>query len=169
MGSLWEKFAFVNNPDNLHSTHSIFIADHNEALLDGLTKIISQEPAFKVVCTARNGMELMDKAARCAPEIFLVDFDLPQLNGLQVSQYLKNHRNPARIIMLTDHWESSLIKRIIALGVMGCLLKTCDADELIFAIHQVLAGKPYYPGFSVDQLRMFQQDNDRSIPNSLLP
>jgi two-component system, NarL family, response regulator DesR len=143
-------------------TYPIFIADHNQDLLDGLTNIIGQEPAFKVVGTARSVKELMEKSACSAPQIFLVDFDLPELNGMHVSQYLLNRRKPVKAIILTDHWEKSLIKRIIALGVMGCLLKTCDADELIFAIHQVLAGKTYYPGFSGDLL------NDMSNPNQRL-
>ncbi|MBE0661403.1 MAG: response regulator transcription factor [Bacteroidales bacterium] len=152
----------------MQGTHSIFIADHNAALLDGLANIISQEPAFKVIGTARSVKELMDKAACSAPEIFLVDSDLPQLNGDQISPYFLRRKKPVKIIMLTDHWEKSLIKRIIALGVMGCLLKTCDADELIFAIHQVLAGKTYYPGFTEDQLNIFQKSDDINKQNNLL-
>lgn len=149
-------------------THPIFIADHNQDLLDGLTNIIGQEPAFRVVGTALSVKELMEKAACSAPEIFLVDSDLPELNGLHISQYFLNRSKPVKVIMLTDHWENSLIKRIISLGIMGCLHKTCDADELILAIHQVLAGKAYYPGFSEDQLKILQQDSDLNYNKNLL-
>lgn len=168
MGSVSSKFAIEYKLFKVQITHTIFIADHNQELLDGLTNIIRQEPAFRVVGTALSVKELMDKVACRAPEIFLVDSDLPELNGLHISQYFTSSKYQAKMIMLTDHWENSLIKRIIALGVMGCLLKTCDADELILAIHQVLAGKAYYPGFSDDQLKVFQHDNDQKKINNLL-
>jgi two-component system, NarL family, response regulator DesR len=159
MGIVSWKFAIEYKLFNVQITHTIFIADHNQELLDGLTNIIRQEPVFRVVGTAMSVNELMDNAACRAPEIFLVDSDLPGLNDLHIAQYFLSRKYLAKMIMLTDHWENSLIKRLIAMGVMGCLLKTCDADELILAIHQVLAGKTYYPGFSDDHLKMFQRDN----------
>lgn len=131
----------------MQDIHSIFIADSNEVLLDGLTTVVSQESTLRVIGTARNGKELLDKAARCSPEVYLVDFDLPDHNGIQISQALLRQKKTSRVILLTDNWENSLIKRIMASGVKGCLHKTCDADELIFAIHRVLDGKHYFSGY----------------------
>lgn len=131
--------------------HPIFIADSNEALLDGLTSILSLEPGLKIVGTARNSRELAEKSLSCSPEIYLVDYELLYHNGSQLSQRLMQKDKPGRIIMLTDHWEKSLIKRTMAAGVMGCLRKTCDANELVFAIHQVMSGKTYFSEFSIDK------------------
>lgn len=130
--------------------HPIFIAESNEIILDGLTTILSLEPDLRIVGTARNDMELVEKSLSCSPEVFLLDYDLLFRNGSQLSKKMKIRASDAKIIMLTDHWEKSLIKRMMADGVMGCLRKTCDANELIFAINQVVNGKSYFSEFSID-------------------
>jgi len=130
--------------------HPIFIADSNQLLLDGLSSILSLEPTLQVIGTASHARELAEKTMRCSPEIILVDYDLYQMNVFQSGKQLVTREKNPCLIILTDHWENSLIRRIKAAGAMGCLRKTCDANELIYAIQQVLDGKSYFSGFSVN-------------------
>ena len=61
------------NSDNLKEIYSIFVADSNTALLEGLVSIINQEPTFEVVGTASSKSELEAKVYACAASLFLLD------------------------------------------------------------------------------------------------
>jgi DNA-binding NarL/FixJ family response regulator len=135
------------NSDKLKEIYSIFVADNNTALLEGLVSIINQEPTFEVVGTASSKSELEAKVFACTASLFLLDIDLAGKNGLAYPENGVNQIDVAKTILLTEHWEHSLIKRIMASGVMGCLRKTCDASELIYAMNRVLDGNPYFSGY----------------------
>lgn len=125
-------------------TFSILLADDHEIMLDGLSAIINAEPTLHVIDVARNGNELVTKYEQLQPDICIVDLDMPVMNGLQASELLiKNHKE-IKIIILTMHKENSILKRVKCVGIKGYVLKTCDSDELIFAIKQVLKGKSYF-------------------------
>jgi DNA-binding NarL/FixJ family response regulator len=123
---------------------SVLLADDHEIMLDGLSAIINAEPTLQVIDVARNGSELVVKYEQLKPEICIVDLDMPIMNGLQASELLLKKYEGIKIIILTMHKENSIIKRIKCMGVKGYVLKTCDSDELLFAIKHVLKGKTYY-------------------------
>jgi DNA-binding NarL/FixJ family response regulator len=124
----------------------IIIADDHEVILDGLSSILNAEDNLKVIATAHNGMELLEKSAELNPDLCIVDIDMPVLNGLQASEMLINRHNDFKIIILTMHNEGSILRKAKELGIKGYLLKTCDSEELIFAINEILRGKTYYTG-----------------------
>lgn len=136
--------------------YSIFIADSNLALLEGLVSIINQEPTFEVVGTACNTAGLSIKAQSPLPDLILLDVDMTDLTGSGLNGLIEE----SKIVLLTEHWEQSLIKRIMAKGVMGCLRKSCDAGELIYAMNTVLEGKPYFSGFHQKLTEDRKPEND---------
>jgi len=131
----------------LKEVFSIFIADTNVALLEGLVSIINQEPTFEVVGTASDKTGLTMKMPAPFPDLILLDVDITDLIGRRLPENQSRLIEASKIILLTDHWEHSLFKRMKALGVMGCLKKSCDAAELIYAMNRVLEGNPYFSGF----------------------
>jgi len=135
------------NSTKLKEIYSIFVADSNPALLEGLVSIINQEPTFEVVGTASSKSELEAKVIASSASLFILDIDLAGMNGLAYPENAANQINVSKTILLTEHWEHSLIKRIMASGVKGCLRKTCDASELIYAMNRVLDGNPYFSGY----------------------
>lgn len=129
-------------PENNKKT--IILADDHEILLNGLTELINKHDEFSVVDVARNGKELIEAVDRFVPDICLVDLDMPIMNGLQAAEMLLKKYHSLNVIILTMHKEKSILKRIKALGIKGYLLKTCDSDELFFALNQVSKGKTFY-------------------------
>lgn len=124
----------------------IIIADDHEVILDGLSALLNAEDNLKVIATAHNGKELLEKSAELDPDICIVDIDMPVIDGLQASEMLINRQNDFKIIILTMHNEGSILRKAKELGIKGYLLKTCDSEELIFAINKILKGKTYYTG-----------------------
>lgn len=127
--------------------YSILVADSNLALLEGLVSIINQEPAFEVVGTASSKSELYIKVSSPVHDLLILDIELTGLIGRGHPENLIGLTELSKIILLTDDCEHSLIKRIKTSGAMGCLKKSCDAAELIYAMNAVLEGNPYFSEF----------------------
>lgn len=122
----------------------LLLADDHEVMLNGLSAILNAEDNLMVMDTARNGSELIAKANRLKPDLCIVDLDMPVMNGLQASETLLKQNEDTKIIILTMHKEGSLVRKFREIGIKGYLLKTCDSDELIFAINKILKGQTYY-------------------------
>lgn len=128
----------------MNNNFSIFLADDHEVLLDGLAALINMQADLKVTCVASNGKDLLYKAVENKADLYILDLDMPVMNGIETAKQLLGIHADARIIILTMHKEHSLLKKLIAVGVKGYVNKTADSDELIFAIRQVLKGKTFY-------------------------
>ena len=123
---------------------TITLADDHELMLDGLSGLINSEPGLEVVAMAKNGEELVQSIKKNYPDICLVDLDMPIMDGLQASEVLLRQFPEIKIVILTMHKERSLLKRMKRMGIKGYLIKTCDSDELIFAIRKVIKGGTYF-------------------------
>lgn len=128
----------------MENKHTILLADDHEVMLDGLSAIINSEQNLLVIDTARNGSDLVSKARKHKPHLCVVDLDMPHINGLQAAEILIGDDPQAKIILLTMHKEGSILRKVKEMGIKAYLLKTCDSDELIFAINKVLKGQTYY-------------------------
>ncbi|MBN2520527.1 MAG: response regulator transcription factor [Bacteroidales bacterium] len=140
--------------------YTIIVADDHEIMLDGLSKIINSEPGLKVIGTAKNGKELVGYVETVIPDICIIDIEMPEMNGLQASELLLKKYEGIKILILTMYKEKSILKKVRDMGIKGYVNKTCDSDELIFAIRQILKGKTY---FSEDG---FEQSNKTVEINS---
>jgi DNA-binding NarL/FixJ family response regulator len=124
--------------------YKLLLADDHEMMLNGLTAIINAEDNLRVIDTARDGSELITKAIKLQPDLCVVDLDMPVMNGMKAAETLIERDQEIKIIILTMHKEGSLVRKFREIGIKGYLLKTCDSDELIFAINKVLKGQTYY-------------------------
>lgn len=143
--------------------HNIILADDHEIFLDSLSAILNSEANLKVAGKVSNGKELVKKVQESVPDLCIVDMDMPEMNGLQASEILLKLYPDIKILILTMHNEKSLIKKMMSLGVKGYLIKTCDKDEFIFAINQVLKNKTH---FSDEVIKIIVKDNDFDNPES---
>jgi DNA-binding NarL/FixJ family response regulator len=134
----------LNKSATLRETKAILIADDHEEMLQGLFGILSKAHGYEVVGMARHGEELVDQAIKLAPDLCLVDYEMPGINGLLASEMLLKENKNTKIIILTMHNEKSLLRRIKAAGIKGYLLKGCENNELLTAINAVLEGGTYF-------------------------
>ncbi len=132
--------------------YNIALADDHALFLDGISTLIDSQENMKIVYKAQNGSELVDYINITSPDICLIDIEMPIMNGLQAAEILRLKFPAIRIIILSMYQEKSLINRLMKIGVDGYLLKTCDKDELLFAINQVIKGKTYFSGEIVSNL-----------------
>jgi DNA-binding NarL/FixJ family response regulator len=89
------------------------------------------EPAVNVVGHAGSGQEALDQVLRLQPDLVLMDWMMPGMDGLEATRCLKAHLDSPRIIMLTAHEGSHYCEAALAAGADGFVLKQEFATQLL--------------------------------------
>ncbi len=124
-------------------TTKVSIADDHPAFRVGLKTIIGQDSAFEVLAEAGDGESAVRLIEEHEPDIAVVDWGMPKLNGLQVAREVKRRRLRTRIILLTMHKEESLFNEAMDGGVSGFVVKDNAVDDILDSLHSVGRGDVY--------------------------
>lgn len=117
----------------------ILIADDQELIRDSLRIVLAGNPDFSV-STAANGIEVVRAVRREKPDVILMDIRMPEMDGVQCTQIIKENYPEIKIIILTTFDDDEYIFSALKHGASGYLLKGISADRLIEAIHKVYHG-----------------------------
>jgi len=152
----------------LNERITILLADDHILFREGLRYILTQEEGFTIVGEARSGYEVVDKAALLAPDVVLMDINMPEMNGIEATRKIRALQLPTRVIALSIHDDEEYVRRALLAGADGYLLKEIDAQTLVSAVHAVHAGGAYlHPrlaGYVIAELRrlMVQERSPRA-------
>ena len=124
---------------------SILLVDDHDLVLQGLKRIIeSSLPEISVVCTANTGQEALAQIELMRFDAYMLDIELPDINGLELVKLIRAKHPDSRIIINTVHEEIWFIKDIMRHNINGVLFKSIDSEKVTDAIRQVIAGGTYY-------------------------
>ena len=96
-----------------------------------------------VIGEASNGIEALQKARELLPDVVLMDIEMPQMNGLAVTETLHKELPQIKVLILSMHTQSDYVRRILDSGARGYVLKKAPLDELIRAIEAVYSGETF--------------------------
>jgi len=125
----------------------LILADDHPLIREGFRSLLSKSEYFEIVAEAESGTDLIEKASEHHPDIVLVDITMPQLNGLQAIERLKEMDSSLKFIILSMHEEREYVLQAIKTGAQGYLLKNVEGEELERAIRTVNDGGKYYSAF----------------------
>src|SRR5262249_8198223 len=112
-------------------------------------KVLLGNAGFDVVAEAANGREAVRLARRLRPDVSVLDFAMPILNGLDAAVQIQRVSRSTKTILLTMHSEPRYALEAFRRGLVGYVIKVQAADELVQAIRDTLRGVPYLsPGIS---------------------
>lgn len=120
---------------------SIVIADDHPILLTG-TKAFLESKRFKILGTALDGNEAYNSIIKHEPDIAIIDFDMPKLNGLEVAKECQKNSVSTKIIILTLFKEEAILKEV-GKTIQGYLLKEDALQEIEFCINEVWTGNTF--------------------------
>jgi DNA-binding NarL/FixJ family response regulator len=122
----------------------ILLVDDHQIIIDGLKALLSGVDKVKVVAGAKNGKEALDLLKIIDADLVFIDIDMPILNGLDTTRIIKKEYPEIKVIILSMHSDSTMIKDIIELGADGYLLKNISKEDLVEAIEKVCKGERYF-------------------------
>jgi len=119
----------------------VMIAEDVRLLRESLAAVLDLEDDLAVVATVERGDEIVDAAARARPDVALLDIDLPGLDGISGAGLLRERLPDCRTVILTGLSRPGHLRRALAAGVSGFLLKHSGPQTLVDAIRKIAAGE----------------------------
>ena len=121
----------------------VLVVDDHPMVADGIRAILETYDDIVVVGTLANGQEVIDQAATLAPDVILLDLNMPLVNGLSATEILLENHPDTRILILSMHDTPEYINTALSHGAMGYVLKDVPTEEIRRAIDTVMAGERY--------------------------
>jgi DNA-binding NarL/FixJ family response regulator len=119
------------------------LADDHPAILNDLCALLV--PEFEVIATVEDGYALLAAAEALAPDVIVTDIAMPGLDGIAAASEILRKNPAARIVFVTVHDDVELVKKGLAIGVLGYVLKLTAGEDLVPAIHAALRGMRHLP------------------------
>lgn len=129
----------------------LLIADDHYIVLMGMLSLLRLEEDVSVIATAESGAETVALYREHHPDVALVDLRMPDMDGIQVTEKIREEFPEARILILTSFDYEQDVHLAIKAGVRGYMLKDAKGEELMDAIRTVSSGKQWLP-HSIRQL-----------------
>jgi DNA-binding NarL/FixJ family response regulator len=119
----------------------VLIVDDQVMVRAGLSAIVGSQPDLEVVGEAGDGAAALTSAERLAPDLVLMDVQMPGIDGLTATARLTAGPQPPKVLVLTTYHQDAYVFAALRAGASGFLLKDAGAAELIDAIRTVAAGE----------------------------
>lgn len=119
----------------------VVLVDDHAILMDGIKSILEKDSELEVICQASSAEQALEFLKSNAADLVITDFHMPGMDGLAFIRILKRTLPDVKIMVLSMHDETHLVKEILRVGVHGYLLKNDSHRELLSAIRDVRQGK----------------------------
>ena len=135
-------FSFLKTKLKVTSVRILLVDDH-AILLDGVKNLLEKEDGLVVAGLAPDAEKALEFLHKNDVDIVVTDFHMPGMDGLSLVHTLKRIKPDLKIIVLSMHDETHLVKEILRAGIHGYVLKKDTHKELLKAIREVQSGRVY--------------------------
>jgi DNA-binding NarL/FixJ family response regulator len=115
----------------------ILIVDDHTLVRDGLRRLMEMEGDLTVVGQTGSGHDAVRLCRELAPDVVVLDYNLPDIDGLETTQQIVTLQQGIRILILTMYANEEYATRLIRAGASGFLVKAASTDELLAAVRKV--------------------------------
>jgi DNA-binding NarL/FixJ family response regulator len=123
-------------------SHRVLLADDHAIVRNGIKHILVQE-GFSVVGEASNGRDAVQMTKELVPDVAILDFSMPLLNGIDAARQIRDVSPRTKILLLTMYKDEPYVLRALRAGINGYVLKTQAVADLVQAIRSILHGGLY--------------------------
>lgn len=122
----------------------LLLVDDHPVLREAIRRSLSPEPMLEVVGEAGDGMEAVCRAHELAPDLVLMDLDMPRFNGIEAIANLRRELPLVRVLVLTMYHDQHHVTQAVRAGAHGYVVKSSTLRELIGAIERVGRGGTFF-------------------------
>ncbi|OYQ41968.1 response regulator transcription factor [Flavobacterium aurantiibacter] len=148
---------------------NIAIVDDHSLFLEGLSSILKDVDNFKILITASSAKELLNQPNLATIDVLISDISMPEMDGIALSQIIKKQFPTIKILILSMHEETQIIKALIKMKIDGYLFKNADKELLVSAITSVAQGNLFFSEAIKNKLIFTNEEEDESSTKSILP
>jgi DNA-binding NarL/FixJ family response regulator len=130
----------------MNSPLRIFLVDDHKLVRDGIRAMLLGNLSFKVIGTAGNAEEFFNQLNEAAPDICVLDVQLPGKTGVEIAEILKNKYSKIKILILTALKDDAPVKQCRDMGVEGMISKDSGKETYLEALEALKAGRTFYAG-----------------------
>lgn len=145
----------------------LVLADDNQMFREQIRSLIDSQTDMIIAGEAADGRAALQQVRQLQPDVLVLDISMPDINGLQVMEQLKQDGSPVRVLILTIFGEAAYLRHLLTAGAMGYLVKRAAAEELIGAIRAVAAGGTYLDPSLAGELPVTFLDVGRGVSEPL--
>ena len=147
------------------TTCNVLIVDDHAVLRESLAFRLDDESDFSVIGQAPNADEALEAAGQAAPDVVLMDIDMPGMSCFDAVDRLRRARPMLKIIFLSAHWKDSFIEQAMNVAADGMLSKSEPPDHVVNAIRSVCRGENIVSSEISDRLSQRRRSEE---PTTLL-
>jgi two-component system invasion response regulator UvrY len=156
----------------------ILLVDDHELVRTGIRLILERVAGFVVVAEAKSGEDAIRYCRKDAPDIVLMDVNMQGIGGLEATKQIVRLSENTRVICLSMHAENPIPAKVMQMGASGFITKDAEPEEMIRAVHKVVAGQKYVSPDIAQQIAIgkldfndanpFEQLSDRELEITLM-
>lgn len=145
------------------NTINVMLTDDHVLIREGIKHLLEFDGSIKVIEEANDGVECLEKLRKVTPDVLLLDINMPNMNGIEVLEELRNSNSPVKVLMLTVHSEVEYLVKAVDIGANGYILKDSGSEELKKAINAIVNNDSYIQANLIPALnsRLINRDIDQ--------
>ena len=144
---------------------NVLVVDDNGPVRKSVRDLIETADDIKIVATATNGIEAVEQARSCRPDVAVMDISMPLMDGIEATEHIRECCSLTRMIMLSSLDDPDHIQRALEVGAKGYVLKDRAANDLLKGIRMIHLGKRYFsPQIAeIAEKYLHQRENDSKV------
>jgi DNA-binding NarL/FixJ family response regulator len=121
----------------------ILLADDHEIVRHGLRRLLETQAGWEICAEAASGLEAVERARQLKPDVAILDYSMPGLNGAEAARQILAQSPHTEIMILTMHDSEQLLREVLALGARGYVLKSDAMSEMVAAVKSLIEHKRF--------------------------
>jgi len=138
---------------------TILLAHRYPLVREGLKAVFERHTDIDVIGETDSGLEAVTLVARLRPDVLVIDVMMPGLSGLEVTRQVRQRRPRTHVIVLSMSVNVTHVRAAMSYGAAGYLLQEVSGNELVQAVREVVAGRPYLSRVLAEHLSTLQSQS----------
>ena len=130
----------------------VLLADDHAVVRAGIRQFLEQAEDIQVIAEADDGEAAKKMIADCQPDVAVLDIQMPEATGIEVTRWVRSHHREVGVLILTAYDDAPYVMAVLQAGANGYVLKTASPGEIIRAVRDVYAGNSALDARIVQQM-----------------